>query len=141
MPQAGMLGAMVERRLKDRYAEAERWTEEVTVIGKGFVFEGGIRAEDVVVVAGRVTGPVSSEALVHVLEGGVVCGDVSGKAVLIEGAVDGDIHADEQLELGKTSRVRGNVHGPRVALAEGAYLRGKVKASSGSVKRFRERRG
>ena len=43
-------------------------------------------------------------------------------------------------ELGGTGRVRGDLHGPRVAMAEGAYLKGKVRATSGGVHRYRERR-
>ncbi len=149
---AGVIGAgsarsflypwgMVERRIKDRFTGAERWSHEVTVLGKGLVFEGEIRAKDVVVIGGRVVGPVHSEALVHILPGGVVRGEVTGNAVLVEGAVDGDISAKDQLELGRTGRVRGDVYGPRVAVAEGAYLKGQVKATAGKIQHFRERRG
>ena len=131
---------MAERRIRDRYSEADRWTEEVTVIGRGFVFEGQIEAEDTVVIGGRIEGSVTSGALVHVLPGGVVQGEVHGHTVLVEGAVDGDVHAGEQLELGGTGRVRGDLHGPRVAMAEGAYLKGRVRATAGGVHRFRDRR-
>lgn len=131
---------MAQRRLRDRYPGAERWSEGVTVIGRGLRFEGELVAKDVVVVGGRVEGSIRSEAMVHVLQGAVVNGDVDGGSVLVEGAVDGNITAQEQCELGHSGRVRGDIHGPRVAVAEGAYLKGKIRATEGRVRRFRERR-
>ncbi len=129
-----------ERRLVDRYPEAVAWDESVTVIGPRFHLEGDVEAEGTVVVAGRVDGEIRSGRLVRILHGAVVRGPVHGRDVLVEGAVDGDVLADGQLELGRTGRVRGDLSGERIAMAEGAYLRGRVIARSGRIRRFRDRR-
>ncbi len=128
------------RRLLDRYPEAVAWDETVTVIGPRFHLEGDVEAEGTVVVAGRVDGGIRSGRFVRVLHGAVVRGPIRGRDILVEGAVDGDVTAEGHLELGKTGRVRGDLSGERIAMAEGAYLRGRVIARSGRIRRFRDRR-
>jgi cytoskeletal protein CcmA (bactofilin family) len=91
-------------------------------------------------VAGRVDGEIVSDELVRVMPGGVVKGPIRAEAVLVEGAVDGDIIVAGQIELARTGRVRGDVTGPRVAVAEGAYLKGRLRATAGRIQRYREKR-
>jgi cytoskeletal protein CcmA (bactofilin family) len=130
---------MTERRLLDRF-ELHSLADDVTVVGPDLFLEGEIESPGSVVVAGRVDGPITSGGLVRVLMGAAVKGPIQAKAALVEGAVDGDLAVEEQFELAATGRVRGDVSGPRVAVAEGAYLKGKVRASTGGVTRFREKR-
>jgi len=127
-------------RLLDRYPSASEWSDEVTVIGHGMTVEGEISSEGTVVVAGHVIGPIRSGMLVRVMQGAVVEGGIEARCVLIEGAVDGSIGVEDQFELSATGRVRGDVTGPRIAVAEGAYLKGRLRATAGPVHRFRERR-
>ncbi len=131
---------MPERRLLDRYPSAESWTDDVTVVGHGMQLSGRLTSADVIVIAGRVDGPVVSEKLVRVLPGGVVRGPIRAEAVVIEGAVEGDVVVDDQIELARSGRVRGDVIGPHVAVAEGAYLQGRLRATVGKIRRFRESR-
>ncbi len=129
------------RRLADRYQDASRWGDDLTVIGPGMVFEGDVESPGSVVVAGRIDGQVRAAELVHVAHGAVVRGPIEAGAAKIEGAVDGEIRVRDQLELGVSGRVRGDVTSPRVAVADGAYLKGKVRAAEGGVTHFREKRG
>ena len=131
---------MSTRRLLDRFPEALACPEEVTVVGPGLVLEGEIEADASVVVAGRVEGAIRSGGLVRVIHGAVVQGPIRARAVMVEGAVDGPIEVTEQFELAGTGRVRGDVSGPRIAVSEGAYLKGKVRATEAPVRRFREKR-
>ncbi len=131
---------MKTRRFVDRYPEAEAWTDETTVVGAGIVFDGEIETDGTVVVAGRVRGPLRSGALVMVTAGGVVQGNVSARSMVVEGAVEGDITVKENFELRPSGRVRGDLAGPYVAMAEGAYLKGRIHAEHTRVHRFRERR-
>jgi len=136
-----ILWAMSERRLLDRFPAAVSWTDDVTVIGHGMQLSGRLTSADVIVVAGRVDGPIVSEKLVRVLPGGFVRGPIRALAVVIEGAVEGDVVVDEQIELTKSGRVRGDVIGPHVAVAEGAFLQGRLRATVGKIRRYRESRG
>ncbi|RMG46391.1 MAG: polymer-forming cytoskeletal protein [Acidobacteria bacterium] len=127
-------------RLLDRYPGATQWSDDVTVVGHGMTVEGELSSEGTIVIAGRVVGPVSSGTLVRVMQGAVVEGSIRAKCVLVEGAVDGEIGVQDQFELAESGRVRGDVTGPRIAVAEGAYLKGRLRATAGTVHRFRERR-
>jgi cytoskeletal protein CcmA (bactofilin family) len=126
--------------MADRYQGAQKWDDDTTVISRGMSFEGEIKAKAAVVIGGQVAGRIDSDAMVRVLLGGVVQGPITAESVMIEGAVDGDVTAREQFELGATGRVRGDVVGARLAVAEGAYMQGRMRATEGSVKRFREQR-
>jgi hypothetical protein len=57
---------------------------------------------------------------------GVVCGPVHARVIIIEGEVTGDLHADEAIRIIGRGRVHGDVHAPRVAMASGAQLRGRL---------------
>ena len=124
----------------DRYENAQSWDDEATVIGRGMAFEGEIQAKSSVVIGGRVDGSIHCESVVRVMQGGVVQGPITAESVVIEGAVDGDVTAHDQFELGTSGRVRGDVVGARLAVAEGAFMQGRMRATEGSVKRFREQR-
>lgn len=131
---------MKHRRLLDRYRGATAWTEETTVIGPRFTLVGAIITDGSVVIAGRVEGPVRAAELVHVLPGAVVLGGIAADAAVIDGAVEGDIEATEELELGHTGRVRGALRAAQVAVAEGSYHVGMLESKRGPVMQFRERR-
>jgi cytoskeletal protein CcmA (bactofilin family) len=135
-----LFDAMSGRRLLDVYPDAASWTDDVTVVGHGMQLTGSLTSPGTVVVAGRFDGEIVCDRLVRVMPGGVVKGPVRAEAVLVEGAVDGDIAAARHVELARTGRVRGDVTGPRVAVAEGAYLQGRLRATDGRIQRYREKR-
>jgi len=55
---------------------------------------------------------------------GQVDANIMVAAAMINGAVNGDIIASEKLQLGRTARVMGNIHSPRLIVEEGAILEG-----------------
>ncbi|MBP7572330.1 MAG: polymer-forming cytoskeletal protein [Acidobacteria bacterium] len=132
--------ATARRRLSDRFTGPGFWTEEATVVGPQMVLEGSLRAAGPVVIAGRIEGPVKSAGPVRVARGAVVRGAVEALAVLVEGAIEGDVLAHEQFELDVGARVIGDITGPRLALAEGAEHAGRLVSTGGAVHIFRERR-
>jgi cytoskeletal protein CcmA (bactofilin family) len=57
---------------------------------------------------------------------GNVKADVSAKAVVILGKLEGKVNASERVELRKSAVVNGDVVTQRIAIEEGAFLKGKV---------------
>ena len=51
---------------------------------------------------------------------------IDAKAVVIHGAVTGNVTAREKVEIQTTGSVAGDVSSPRLAIADGASIRGKV---------------
>ena len=55
---------------------------------------------------------------------------VHAKSVTIEGKVNGDISADDRVELVTSAVVDGNLKAPKIVVAEGATFRGSVDMGS-----------
>ena len=135
-------GATASGRDKGSWAgEAAGEGDDTTIIGKGMTFEGEVRATGAVVIGGRIDGTIRSDGTVTVLQGGAVHGPITGDCVVIEGVVDGEITARDQFELAVSGRVRGDVSGGRLAVAEGAFMQGRMRATEGTVKKVRDKGG
>ncbi len=62
--------------------------------------------------------------------GGQVAAAVVARNVVIAGAVTGGVVAGERIELRSTARVKGELSAPRIAMADGATLNGRVDTST-----------
>ena len=76
-------------------------------------------------VDGHLIGTVKSESGTLIIgTNGQVDANIAVAAAMINGTVNGDIVATEKLQLGRTARVMGNIHSPRLIVEEGAILEG-----------------
>lgn len=117
-----------------------------TLVGKAsridgdLVFEGGLH------LGGRVTGNVRGEGdaapTLSVSEQGHIEGSVTVPNVVLNGTVNGDIHAAARVVLGPKARVEGSVHYGQIEMALGAEIRGKlVPMGAGSAPKVVEDSG
>jgi cytoskeletal protein CcmA (bactofilin family) len=51
---------------------------------------------------------------------------VHAKNVTVEGRLNGDVSADDRVELVASATVDGNIKAPKIVVAEGAKFRGSV---------------
>jgi len=58
---------------------------------------------------------------------GRVQADIDAREIVVEGRVQGNLKASESIRLGPGSHVQGSMLTPRVAIEDGARLRGKVE--------------
>ena len=59
--------------------------------------------------------------------------DITGRRVIIQGKVEGDVRATESIVVEVSANVRGNLYAaPRVSLKDGAKFRGRVDMQTGS---------
>ena len=61
-----------------------------------------------------------------VSESGFIEGNVEVTNIVMNGTVNGDMHARERLQLGGKARVNGNVHYGVIEMAPGAVITGKL---------------
>ncbi len=104
-----------------------RGPEDITTIGRGVVIEGQVKTGEDLVVDGKVDGTI--ELPQHVLTVGPtgrVKAQLSAKSVVVLGKVNGTIQASERVSIGETGSVEGAVSAPRLAMADGAHLQGRV---------------
>ncbi len=94
-------------------------------VGHGTTLTGETEFHAMLRVDGHLIGTVSSESGTLIIgTNGQVDANVSVAAAMINGTVNGDIFASEKLQLGRTARVMGNIHSPRLIVEEGAILEG-----------------
>jgi cytoskeletal protein CcmA (bactofilin family) len=94
-------------------------------VGHGTTLTGETEFHAMLRVDGHLVGTVTSESGTLIIgTNGQVDANVSVAAAMINGTVNGDIYASEKLQLGRTARVLGNIHSPRLIIEEGAILEG-----------------
>jgi len=108
-----------------------RHTDEIdTLIGPQVVIRGDLHFSGGLYVEGRIIGKLIAEdgsrATVTLAEQGSIEGEIHAPVVVINGRVDGDVHAAERVELASKARVQGNVHYKVVEMAAGSVLTGRL---------------
>jgi cytoskeletal protein CcmA (bactofilin family) len=94
-------------------------------VGHGTTLTGETEFHAMLRVDGHLIGTVASESGTLIIgTNGQVDANIVVAAAMINGTVNGDIVASEKLQLGRTARVMGNIHSPRLIVEEGAILEG-----------------
>ena len=108
-----------------------------STISAGLRIHGEISGTGDLYIDGEAQGSVRfGQSKVTVGPHGHVQADIEAREIVIEGTVQGNLKAGESVRLGATSHVQGSLMTPRVAIEDGARLRGKVETTrAGELKR------
>jgi cytoskeletal protein CcmA (bactofilin family) len=97
-------------------------------LGKSVVIKGELSASEDLTLYGRMEGSITLPG--HTLTIGPhaeIKAAVTAKSVVIQGAITGNVTAREKIEIQTTGSVLGDVVSPRLAIADGGSLTGKVQ--------------
>jgi len=97
-------------------------------LGTSIVIKGDLIASEDLTLYGKMEGSVTLEGG-HTLTIGRhadIRAAIDAKAVVIQGTVTGNVTAREKVEIQTTGSVAGDVSSPRLAIADGASIKGKV---------------
>ncbi len=98
------------------------------MIGPSITIKGDVSGDEDLIIQGRIEGKVDlAQHNVTIGEDGRVKADVHGRTVIVEGEVEGDLRAQEQIILRHTAKVQGSIAAPRVSLEDGAVFRGGIE--------------
>jgi cytoskeletal protein CcmA (bactofilin family) len=124
----GAPGAPSAPRVHAPETEAMRQMDkDVVNIGKSVVIKGELSGSEDLVIEGTVEGKVElGEHVLTVGAHGKIKAEVFAKIVIVLGEVVGNITASEKVDIRDSGSVDGDILSPRVAIAEGAHLRGSV---------------
>ena len=104
-------------------------------ISQGIKIRGEVTGSEDLFVDGTVDGKLSlTNGSLTIGPNGNVKADVTAREVIVRGRVDGKVSGRDKVQLWSTSQVTGEVQTDRLAIEEGALLRGKVEAGKPSVK-------
>ena len=99
----------------------------VTTIGESIVIKGELSGDEDLVIEGQVEGRINlNQNVLTVGEHGKVTATVVAKTVVVAGKVRGNIIATENVDIRDTSLVEGDIFTSRLAIAPGAYVRGRI---------------
>ncbi len=97
-------------------------------LGKSVVIKGELSGSEDLTLHGQMEGKISlPEHTLTVGPQAEVKADIAAKAVVVVGVVTGRVSAKDKIEIRSTGTVIGDVVSPRLVIAEGGNLRGKVE--------------
>ena len=96
-------------------------------IGRSILVKGKLTSSEDLTIAGQVEGDISvPEHSLIITQHARIRGNIVARFVVVQGSVTGTITAAERVEVGATGIVNGDIVTRRMAIAEGAILRGKL---------------
>lgn len=110
-------------------------SNELATIGKSVVIKGELSGSEDLYIDGQVEGSIDlrNHSLTVGPSGNVKAG-ISAKTIVIQGKVDGSLTASDRLDLRKSAVVTGDLTTQRIAIEEGAFLKGKVDIQKETAK-------
>ena len=108
---------------------------ERATIGRSITIRGEVSGDEDLLIQGQVDGSVElKEQAVTVGREGKVKANITGRMVTVEGEVEGNLRADDQVILRSSAKVQGDITAPRVVLEDGATFRGGIDMGTPSTK-------
>jgi cytoskeletal protein CcmA (bactofilin family) len=96
-------------------------------IGPSIQISGDVTGNEDVRIEGRVEGTVNlSDNVLTVGKEGQINATANARSIFVEGKVEGDLKADEQIVIQSSGNVRGNIIAPRVTLEDGCKFKGSI---------------
>ena len=110
--------------------------QQRTGVGSTVVIKGELTAQEDLVIAGRVEGTISVTGHLVVVEAGAnVVGDVASAGIVVSGTVHGSVLAEERIKVEAGADLQGDISAPRIAVADGAVVNGRIETVRASAQR------
>lgn len=109
-------------------------------IGQGIRIKGEVTGTEDLFVDGFVEGKLNLAADCSLTIGpnGNIKADLVAREIIVRGKVEGKVIARDKLQIGSTGEINGEVQTGRLAIEDGATLRGKVEAGRMETSRTAE---
>ena len=109
---------------------AGRTVKGATLIAENTRVSGDVHFSDQLFVNGYIDGNVTADAdgnaTLVISEVGTVSGEIKVPYVVINGSVEGDVHAGTRVELAQNAKVSGNVYYKLIEMQLGAMVDGQL---------------
>ncbi len=113
----------MSKKNKKRFDTIETW------IGLDTVFTGNIVSDKIVRIDGKLYGDIEKSEGVIVGDSAEIKGNINTKYIIVSGIVEGNIIANDGIELLNKSRVIGDIQTSILSIGEGAFFDGKSSMS------------
>src|SRR5262245_41213206 len=109
---------------------AEARHNDTTLIGTGATIQGDVHFAGTLELEGTINGNIIAQgddhAVVRVLPGGRVNGNVHAPIIVVNGTVTGNVYSSEHVELAARAAVSGDVEYSLIEMTKGAQVNGRL---------------
>lgn len=120
-------GGEKEGPVNKTYPEASR-PRSTAILGASTLIKGELTGNEDLTIDGRVEGRIDlKQHRLTIGPGGKITADIQAKYVTIQGEVQGNITAQEMVEIQPGGKLRGDIITPRVSIMDGAFFKGSVE--------------
>jgi cytoskeletal protein CcmA (bactofilin family) len=102
----------------------------LSVVCKGITIRGEVTGDEDLQIDGELSGSVKlGGARVMIGPEGRVAGNIQAREIIVRGTLKGNLRASERILMGSTGRWEGDGVSPRLAIEEGATVRGNLEVA------------
>jgi cytoskeletal protein CcmA (bactofilin family) len=95
-------------------------------LGLNSNFKGDLNVKGTLRVDGRAEGRLDADCVI-LSERAVVKGDIQGKKIIVGGTVEGNLRAQELVEIKSKGKVLGDIFSQKLVVIEGAEFTGRIE--------------
>lgn len=106
--------------------------EFTTVIGSDATFKGELTFESSAKLLGKIDGTITAKGRLEVAAGSECKATISAKEVIVQGHIQGNVEAEDLVELKPKGMITGDIIAARMSMAEGAAIDGHCRIGVGS---------
>jgi cytoskeletal protein CcmA (bactofilin family) len=99
----------------------------MSLIGRTISIKGEVKSQEPLTIAGHVDGSVEATGCVlTIAEGGRAKATLLADTILVSGAVEGSLCANDKILVSETAVIKGELTAPGIQLADGAQVHGRI---------------
>ena len=102
-------------------------------LGTDSIFKGELNVKGTLRVDGSVEGRLNADCVI-LSEKASVKGEIQGKKLFIGGSVEGNLRAQELVEIKSRGKVMGDISTPQFVVTEGARFNGRIEMEKEGAK-------
>ncbi len=103
-------------------------------IGPSIHVKGELQGDEDLTIDGRIEGKIElRDHNLTIGANGKIKADLHAKMIIIAGEVTGNTFATERVEITPSGKLNGDIHSPRITIADGAHFKGSVDMERGAA--------
>jgi cytoskeletal protein CcmA (bactofilin family) len=108
----------------------------LSIVCKGITIRGEVSGDEDLQIDGELSGSVKlAGARVMIGPEGRVAGNIQAREIIVRGTLKGNLRASERILMGSTGRWEGDGVSPRLAIEDGATVRGNLEVAETAEKK------
>ena len=97
-----------------------------TILARGVEFEGQISLDSPILIQADIKGVINSKNDVFISPEALVQSSINARRISVKGKIEGDLVAQERVELFKDSQVSGSITTPDLVMQSGSILNAQI---------------